>query len=170
MWGFADLGIKRACSHFCTISVENWDMKQSPFLHCSPGESSYPSLDLKNTILSCLQWWVPCHSSSPVMVSLKLPHLSSSAIWLAVAPSRDKQLCVTHSHTPSKVLFRTHSHAAWLSPQGVPLQWDVYLFSHCVNEAKFSLPWCVGSLERDCKSRSEHFLVKDRVVKLHCCL
>lgn len=105
-------------------------MKQSPFLQCSSGESSYPSLDLKDTIIPCspligsmlliLTCYGLIETASPILIC----HLAgSSSIW------RQTALSPTATHPP-KVLFRTSSHATQLSPWGVQLQWDVCLFFH----------------------------------------
>lgn len=147
-------------------------MKQSPFLQCSFGESSYPSLDLKDMILPCspligsMPLILTCYGLIETASSILICHLAGSiSIW------RQTALSPTATHplggrwgpalTPLSFFHGLSNSSGCLS---------VFPQSRCVNEANFSLPWCVGSLERDCKSTSEHFLVMGGVVKLHCCL
>lgn len=141
-------------------------MKQSPFSQCSSEESSYPSLDLKDMILP----GTPLIGSMPLILTCY--GLIETASSILICHLADKQLCHSQPHTLQGAVWDQLPHHSAFS-MGCPAPvgcLSVFPQSHCVNEANFSLARCVGSLECDCKSRSEHFLLMDRVVKLHCCL
>lgn len=102
-------------------------MKQSPFLIIQlwrvvisiSGLEGYDSPLL--TVIGPMPLILTCYGLIETASSILICRLE-------IAPSGDKQLSVTHSHTPSKVPFRTCSHTTQRSLWGVQLQWDVYLF------------------------------------------
>lgn len=148
-------------------------MKQSPFLIIQlwrvvisiSGLEGYDSPLL--TVIGPMPLILTCYGLIETASSSLICHLAgNSSIW------RQTALCHPQPHTLQGAVQDPLPHhsafsVGWPTPVGCL---SVFPQSCCVNGANFSLPWCVGSLEHDYKSRSEHFLVMDRVVKLHCCL